>query len=295
MKKREILLLVLLVLVFCTGIVSWVGASVAKASNKVFQKKSKGAIITDTVDLTEFKRIDLDVSSINAYIEPGDGYKLEYRAYKDNLPEIQEHNGKLVVKQPTHFRVRFIMFSNMFDNDEEFYKITVPKNSGLIDVDLNASSGRISVGNVDINGRIDISSGNIDLENITSEKLRLDATSGDIDIKNVELDELSVDITSGNLDASRCTTDELECKLTSGRMDFEELKVNKVDFDMTSGDADLEIVGKEDDYSYDLDATSGSFKLNGKRINDSYKTDGSKDKEIKAEMTSGSMSISFKD
>ena len=64
---------------------------------------------------------------------------------------------------------------------------------------------------------------------------------------------------------------------------------------MTSGSMDLEIAGSEDDYSYDLDATSGNFILGDKRIDKEYRSGDNKDKTIKADMTSGSLSISFTD
>ncbi len=293
MKKKEMIILVAVLAVFCSGAFTWLRAQAAHAKSLVFPKRASREIVTDTVDLSEFNDLDVDVASINTYLEYGDSYKLEYRVYKDSVPEISQKNKHLEVKQPSHFRIHFFDFGDLSRDNEEYYKLTVPKNSEVLKVDLEASSGKIEVEDVDIKGKVEISSGNIKLKNIDSEELTLCATSGDIDIDTLKLDELRLNLTSGNLEAENCSTSELDAKMTSGRMDIKKIKFDKADIDMTSGDMDIEVEGKESDYSYEFDATSGAIRLNGKKMDDEYRFGDNDDNLIKAEVTSGDMNITF--
>ena len=61
-----------------------------------------------------------------------------------------------------------------------------------------------------------------------------------------------------------------------------------------SGDIVLNIIGGEDDYSYDIDTSSGDIKIGNRKLDGDYMTDDDKSKPIKAETSSGSVTISFK-
>ena len=214
--------------------------------------KTSSEIVEDTVAISEFEKLEVDVASINTYIKYGDEYKLEYRVLEENVPVVDQDGDTLSIEQPSHvFGVNF-----SFDGyGEQFYRITVPKDTKILDVDLDATSGKMSVEDVDIKGKIKLTSGDLILKDIDSDKLSITMTSGDANIEN--------------------------------------LAVNDLDIDMTSGSMDLELAGSEDDYSYKLEATSGDFRLGDKKIDKEYRSDDKKDKKITAEMTSGNLKITF--
>ncbi len=295
MKKKEILIIALL-LVVCIEAFSVAFKFVVKAAvhrgNESFHIVSDKKIVENTVELSEFKKLDLDVASVNTYVEPGDTYKLEYHVYENNIPVIDQGRDSLSIKQPSNVGL-FNFNPGNWEGEEQYYKITVPKTAEVINVDMEATSGMISIEDIDVEGKILISSGNVKLENSKSDELYLHATSGNIEMKDVELQKLKLDLTSGDLCASDCVAENIDAEMTSGNMDFDDMKFNNAYFDLTSGNIELEAVGSEDDYSFDMKSTSGDFEVNGKKIDEGYHTDAGKDRIIKVDMTSGSFNISF--
>ena len=261
----------------------FVPAMFSKASDKT---------VSDTVSLKAFDSIKTDVASVNTYIERGDSYSLEYHVREDYVPEISEENGKLTVKQPSVFNIGII---NPFDNEEQYYKITVPEDADILEANLNSSSGTLRVDCVDIAGKVDISSGDVELVDIRSKELDLHATSGSMKLSNVSMDTTTVNLTSGRVVLDDCTTDEIKVDLTSGHFECRDFEFSKGDFEATSGTIDIEAKGNEDDYSYDMKASSGSIRIGDLKVDDSYKTDSDKEKEIRCRVHSGTFKISFTD
>ena len=296
MKKKEVLILIGIVLVFCTGAFSLMTKTISKAASTIssvaFSKAGRGEIVEDTVDLAKFKELKIDVASMNVYVEQGDDYKLEYRVYEDYIPKVEEKGDELEIRQPSHNGIVFHLGS-WFDEEEQYYKLTVPKDAGALDVDLEASSGLISVENIDMAGKIEISSGEVKLDNIEGEKLKLKASSGDINLENLNVDELDFKLTSGDLKAYKCDTKALDAHMTSGNMGLDEIKFDSANFKMTSGKIDAHVVGNSKDYSYDLRSTSGDMRVDGKTYDHDFKSGDDKDNRISVDMTSGDLDISF--
>ena len=300
MKKKEVLILIAVCILFCTGAFTMVFKSALKSAARAIEavapnagsvvKAASDEIVEDTIDLKEFKELKLDVASLNTYIEPGDGYKLEYRVRKKYVPQIDEKGDKLTIKQPSHFS---ISFGNLFDDEEEYYRLTVPKDAGMMDFDLESASGSLNVEDLQIKGKIEISSGAVNLRNIEGEDLKLGASSGNLNLEDVNAKDLTVKITSGHVTATKCAMKKLEADMTSGNMDLEDIKFDKAEFDVTSGNVDAEVIGREEDYSYKLKSTSGDLTINGKSFGDKYKSGDDKDHMISVDMTSGNVDISF--
>ena len=297
MKKKEIILILVAVILFCTGAVTMVFKSAVKSAAHALEiafpnavKASGKEIVEDTIDLSEFKELKVDVSAMNTYIETGDSYKLEYRVREDYIPNIEEKGDKLTIKQPSHFG---ITLHGLFDSEDEYCRRSLPKDAGMLEFDVESSSGTVSVEDLQINGKIEISSGEIVLNNIEGDELKLEASSGSIDLKDVNTKKLKLKITSGGVQAEYCNTDKLEADMTSGNMNLEDLKFSKAAFDMTSGNVEAEVLGSEKDYSYNLKSTSGDLRINGKSYDDDYRSGDDKDHMITVDMTSGNFDLSF--
>ncbi len=295
MKKKELLIIGLFLVVCIEALFAgfkFIVKAAVNGGDKSFHTFSNKTLVEETVDLAEFEKLNIDVSSVNTYIEPGDSYKLEYCVYENNAPILDQDREKLSIKQPLNTGV-FNINPSYLKNEEQYYKLTIPKNAGVINVDMEASSGKISIEDIDVEGKIFISSGEIVFENSSGDELFLHATSGEIDMKNTKVDRLKLDLTSGDLSARSCVTDSIDAKMTSGNMDIHDMIFNKADFEITSGCINLEVVGSEDDYAFDLKATSGEFNVNGTKAEKNYRTDRDTDKMITADITSGSLNVSF--
>jgi|GEM_PF-1136102 len=154
-----------------------------------------------------------------------------------------------------------------------------------------------------------MTSGNIDVDNITCDKLVCEMTSGDIDIDKVDCNIFSLDMTSGdayfaeitatsvsmsqssgNITARALNVDTFKSNSTSGDLDASFGRANLIDIALTSGNTEIGIPA--DGATVAMASTSGSFKSNltysvvqGKYVFGNGKC------EIGIEMTSGSVRI----
>ncbi|WP_026493066.1 MULTISPECIES: DUF4097 family beta strand repeat-containing protein [unclassified Butyrivibrio] len=282
-------------IIMATGFKLGAKPVISIGNSKVTENKTSeecGDLVTGSMELSAFDELDVDIASIGAYLVQGDSYKLEYQAYEENVPKVTESGHKLTIKQPSH--KSFVFGFNLLPReDEQYYRITVPKDAGIIDVDMDAASGVLSVDGVNIKGKLDIASGLLEVNNVESEKLTCSAASGKIDLKDIKAEKLTLDLASGLMNVTGCTARDLDTELSSGTVTIDEMTVDNADFDITSGKVSLNLVGNKDDYSYDLDATSGSIKVDGASTEKKFKADGNTDKKIKADLTSGSFDVTF--
>lgn len=250
--------------------------------------------VTDTVDLSDFDKAEINVSSMDITIEEGSGYSLEYRVYEGAEPVAEVKGGHLTLKQPSGKSSFFIFdFRNVAEREKEYYKLTVPADLKSLDLDLDASSGDITVNGVNIEGRIDLSSGSMQIRDTESKDLELSASSGHINLENADLKELSLDVSSGDINLKSCKIDKIKGDSSSGEMTFDDIKADKIDLNSSSGDIVLNIRGDEEDYSFDIDTSSGDIKIGDKKMEDRYESGSNKSKSIKTETSSGDVNISF--
>ncbi len=104
---------------------------------------------------------------------------------------IEESNGKLFIKQPSTFGIHISLHEN------RYYKLTVPKDAGVIDVNLDSTSGEIAIDRVDVSGKIEVTSGSILIDGFKTNELRLEATSGSIQAGNIITEKANIRFTSG--------------------------------------------------------------------------------------------------
>ena len=271
-----------------------VGASpVISIGNKNAAKGKDIKTVSDTVELDEYDKAEIDVSSIDVIIEHGTGYSLEYKAREGREPEVLVKGGKLSMKQPSQSSFFVFDLRTVSDHENEYYKLTIPKECSLLELDLEASSADITVDGANLEGSIEVSSGDVSINRAKGEDLKLNSSSGHIDLANAEYEKLNVEVSSGDISFKDCGMDELECSSSSGEMTFDDIDADKIDLKSSSGDIVLNIIGREDDYSYEIDTSSGDIKIGNRKLDGDYMTDDDKAKSIKAETSSGNVTISF--
>ena len=292
MNSKVILLVALGMSAFGFVVLATQNRMAAKPATEIGGEEEVGSkdLITGSMDLSKFDELDVDIASLNFYLEKGDGYKLEYQVTEKNIPRVSESGDKLTVKQPSGSSFSF-NFSSVTKN--QYYKIIVPENAGVIDAELEAASGSINVDGVDIKGKVSIASGRAAACDVESKELKVSAASGKIDLSNVIVEKLNVDLTSGSFNATDCKASELDAELTSGMITFDRMSADEVDLDIMSGTVSMNLLGNKDDYDYKLESTSGSIVLDGSKVDRKFKSDAGRDKKIKVDLTSGKVDISF--
>lgn len=256
---------------------------------------SKRNMISGTVDIKEFDNIKVNVASIDVEFEKGDGYRIEYSTYEDNVPVVDQKGSKLTVSQPDNNNIYILSLDFSLKNDDrQVYKIIVPDDKTRYEIEMKATSGGVSIKDLDVKGEVGITSGDIDLQNVSSEDLALLATSGDINIEGSKIDKFDFKITSGSCNIKDCSFKDYKVKMSSGEIKIDDLTCDNAYFKLTSGDIKAVFAGNEEDYAYDIDMTSGDVRIAGSKFEGDYKKNNNTGKEIKIEMTSGSADIDFK-
>ena len=298
MGKGKIVVMIIAAIMVVSGICMLVigltvGASpVISIGNKKTAENKEIKIVSDTVDLDDFDKAKIDLSSIDMIIEKGSDYKLEYRVYEEDVPKYNVSGDKLTLTQPRNTSFFMFDFRTVADREKEYYKLTLPDD--LEDLDLVVSSGDITINGINIDGRIDLSSGDININDSEGKDLEITTSSGCITIANAEYKKLRFDVSSGDVKITDSGIDKLKGESSSGYQTFDGLKTDEIDLRASSGDITLTIDGDEDDYSFDIDTSSGDIKVGDKKMEDDYESGDGKKGSIKIDTSSGNVTVNFK-
>jgi DUF4097 and DUF4098 domain-containing protein YvlB len=118
-------------------------------------------------------------------------------------------------------------------------------------------------------------------------------SSGDVEIKG--LISKSIDITNsyGDITMDTLTADNLELSLSSGDCELVKGGVATMDIRNSYGDVALGLLGASTDYSLDLDTSYGKIRVGENHYEDHANLDGKGTGKIKAELSSGDVTIDF--
>jgi len=298
-------------------------------SNREFLTDQDRKIVEKTIETDEFDDIIIDLSSTDVSIELGDKNEVYYKTVEYLEPTINCENGKLSIINNEENTTYF--FSFYIPKESNIVNITVKENS-LKNLDIDKSSGSLTIKDIDIKGNIGSSSGDIEIDNcqngdeldvkISSGKFSLkdssfsklnkkqssgdtklenvkisefinESTSGSSKIDNCEFEKFDSNATSGSIDIQDSSLGDIKVKNTSGRLNVNNSKVENAQLSITSGDLDMDIVGEQNDYNYDIKAISGNIYLEGNEIEDGFYHNNDSDKNIKIKTTSGNVNIEF--
>ena len=255
----------------------------------------KGVIMSgvseESMDLKEFDSLKIDVTSADVNIMRGDSFGISYRTRKGDEPKVSEENGTLTVTQPSEI-VTFFSFDP--DVKSNSYTITIPDGSGEISLDAVSSSGDIMVDRIKVSGDVRSSSGDVMLNDLDGSRLGVSTSSGEIETDKVRIKETAFSSSSGDIALLRSDTDDMSCSTSSGDIDIYDSVAGKLDCKASSGDVTVELNGSYDDYSYDLQVTSGDIKVNGTEIEGKkYEENAGKSGNITIKTSSGDIELSF--
>lgn len=270
-----------------------------------------GQIIDKTEVLEAFDRIETDTHSFDVYIQPGDEYKVEYHIIEENVPSIKVENNTLYVSQKN---IGNISFFTTTVSEPQYMYITVPKdNTKVYDVDLLLTSDRMDIKEVNIEGSIEMTSGDLFINDLDSNDLNIKMSSGKAKINDINANDINIKMTSGSTVINNLKGKNIELTMSSGDVDMDNVEADSINTKqssgnikgnninipvfkqkMSSGTVEWNIIGHKDDYNWNLNKTSGSIKIDNDSI-DKYNVDNKTDKDFEAELTSGSLKISFID
>ncbi|MEQ2527258.1 DUF4097 domain-containing protein [Bacillaceae bacterium CLA-AA-H227] len=254
-------------------------------------KDQMKAEISDKIDNIEF-----DIASANVTIIPEN---------RDDLEAQLTGKGKVTVKQKgdtitVEYKQKWFSWFNFFNHSK--LNVYVPedyKEDMVID---------IGSGNLELSGEsakqpfklnhliLDMSSGNVELNDLVVNEFAFDGSSGNVEIHSLDSKTTSVDVSSGNVKISDFAG-ELEADISSGRFDaqFAELR-DSISIDVSSGNVTLDLPEKAD---FTLEGETGSgnissnfpLKVENQDKHEIKGTHGSGKHEIEIDVSSGNVEI----
>ncbi|MCR5268028.1 MAG: DUF4097 domain-containing protein [Lachnospiraceae bacterium] len=266
-------------------------------------------MIEETVDLEEFDSLRMEITSADVIFTTGDSCRVHYLVQADRKPEITQSGSSLTITQP--LKSSFFMGFGYQESDR--FEITVPAGNPDVQLAIVATSGDIMISKVGVSGEIKLTSGDIELRDFDGDALNIGSTSGSVNVSGVNLNaltlksqsgdsliengkigNLSIERTSGEVVCNGLEAEEIYAKSTSGDVDLYDVKADRIECRLTSGEVNLVLNGSEEEYDFDLSATSGDIEINGSEKEDNYVKEAGGDRKVTAKATSGDINILFK-
>lgn len=257
----------------------------------LFGKEQTKAEITNRIDTIEF-----DIASASLTIIP---------EKRDNLEAVLKGRGKLSVDQKgdtvtVKHKKSWFEWVPFFNTAKLTVYVPEDYNKDML---LDVGSGNMSLSGKSAkqpyeldNLTVDMSSGNVNLENLQVDTFVHDASSGNLTVHSLVSNSSSIDISSGKVKMTDYAG-ELNADLSSGRLvvQMSELK-DSIQIDVSSGSVELDLPDQAD-FTLDGETGSGNIscdfpltikKQDNHRIKGSH---GSGKHEIEVGVSSGNVRI----
>ena len=228
--------------------------------------------------------LDIDFSAgtleINYY--DGEKIKIEYPENKNLSASIVETNGKLSFTTTTKRKWNIFNWFNKIPTA----KIWRPQGE-IIDIDLDMNAGVTKVAEAEFgNFNIKMNAGTLQMDNATCKKMSVDMNAGTINVKDVvSAEAIRIDLSAGALSIQSLVCPSLVGDISAGSVNISRLQTASVDFDISAGAVKLGMIGAKSDYNIAIQKSAGSSNITNQS--------GNKDLRIKANISAGSLNVSF--
>ncbi len=179
------------------------------------------------------------------------------------------------------------------------------KEAAAIDADITLSSGTSRISDFQVSElEFTNSYGNASFTDINTTALRLPEgtlweffnvtmSSGDVEIKGLISNSIDITNSYGDITMDTLTADNLELSLSSGDCELVQGDVVRMDISNSYGDVTLGLLGASSDYSLDLDTSYGKIRVGENHYEEHVNTQGKGTGKIKAELSSGDVTLDF--
>ena len=198
-------------------------------------------LVTNSQSLKDgLSEIDIDVDSANVIIEQGEEALITYSFPKNTKADYSYENGKVTLKEKNGIS----LFSSGSNSE---VKITIPKDKQLSVITTKSDSGNISI------------------NNITSEQINCELDSGNLTMNNNNAKKLVAKVDSGNITEDG-DIESIEANADSGNVNLAG-NVYIVKAETDSGDININSKKSQTEMRLSLDTDFGKITINGKSIN----------------------------
>lgn len=239
--------------------------------------------------------IDVKVDLRDVILREGSELKVESKGVGKNF-KAENKNGTLLISEGGSGGFSFNIIGFVGNNKgHSDLIITYPANTKFEDINIESDSGEINVSDMQTSKLILYADmGSVNLNNIHANYLDTKLDSGNLSLKKVNAKKHDFHLDMGSLDAAEYTGGKIQGELSSGDADLSGIVTGPVDIYSDMGNVDLNLIGSENQYSYDLYVDMGDINLNGQK-SDSTLTKVYENKPvIKINSDSGDINIKFR-
>ncbi len=304
MKRLAIIFAVILVL----GLSLTVGAMVAGAvpnaviteEGIIFGTRSDSEPGEEVVDRisTDVEAIDIELDyTAEARLVSGDDYSVSYNSkYVESFVDGTQLVVKSKQQHGKYFNFGFLGSDFFSDDNNHSVIITIPKDKMPSEVSIDVSAGNIHIEDIIAESYdIDCSFGNIFMEGIKAETLNIDSNSGNSEVENSDIGVLDISNNFGTVSLDDLELASLWVMVNSGDLSTDKIALKQqAKIKMDLGSATLNFVGDEEDYKATVNIDFGSFEFNSNEIG-APTVVGHGDIPIELELSSGEAEINFVD
>ena len=208
--------------------------------------------------------LEVDISAADFTIKKGDTFAVESNL--KNLT-VTEKNGTLRLHEKNNFG---------FIYDGALLILYVPE-------DITFEKAKITTG-----------AGKFTVDGMTTENLVLTLGAGDVEIKDlISTGRVDIDGGAGRITIDNGSFENLDLDMGVGQLNFCASVLGSSEFNLGVGESNLTFLGKEEDYSLDIDKGIGNVTVNGKTVSE-YETQSGKLGSIEIDGGVGSVDVNFK-
>ena len=213
--------------------------------------------------ISDWEDLNIDLATSDLIIKTGNEFKVETT---NKYITSKEENNKLYITEKNH---------NIFKNENSKVVIYLNENQELNNVKINQGAGKVTI------------------EKLNAEYLFLDLGAGKSTINNLNIkNSTKIETGMGKTTIKNSILNNLNINTGIGKttLSAELLGTSKIDNGI--GKTSIKLIGSGNNYQINVDKGIGSYKVNGKSINDK-KTIGNGINKININGGIGSISLDF--
>ncbi|MCR5323865.1 MAG: DUF4097 domain-containing protein [Lachnospiraceae bacterium] len=314
--KTKAWLIIAILFIVCGILLAGVGVAMGGTlsysyifeNGKLRIKNGSGDFVSDTVTVSEFKKLNITSGTIDVYINKGDKYSVSYSVPEQFVPKISDGETLNIEISKEQFTV--FSFVDMYD-ENPYITVTVPS-SDQKTYDIDASTGDIHIDNVNFRGDIKTSTGDVNVTSANLGNVYIETSTGDLHLTDVVSSEIKTTASTGESHIENCKIDRLTAKTSTGDYNINDSKldsfkvegstsdikiegtsVNDVNINVSTGECELELIGKASDYSCRLSSSTGDIKYDGESFEKKYIHDGNGSGSITISTSTGDIKVKF--
>lgn len=225
--------------------------------NHVYENDSDYSVGNFTYKAADIQKVNVNWAFGNVTVVEDDGEELTVSESNNNLTEEQKMRY-LIVDGVLNIQFCKSGYSGDFKGIDKNLTVKIPKG---IKVDIETLSANINLNDANLlELDLDASSGKIEVKNVTVQKeLSAKSSSGQINIDKAEAESFDVESSSGKINISEVTAQkDIDLESLSGIIDVEDMIANTIEVESSSGKI---IMHKANAPSIEIESTSGKITL----------------------------------